>query len=74
MIYKSIQELINYAIAKQLIIPYDEFVVRNQLIDILKLSDWEDVDVCENNKGIDSILAEIADYACENHIIDDTVA
>ena len=40
MIYKAIQGLIAHAINTELITQDDVFVVRNQLMDILKLTDW----------------------------------
>ena len=45
MVYDLIQELIVYGINNKLITEDDEYVVRNQLMDIFKLDDWEDSDV-----------------------------
>ena len=42
MIYRAINGLIRHAIESDLITNDDIFVVRNQLMDILKLTDWND--------------------------------
>lgn len=73
MIYESIQKLINYAVSSRLITADDEFVVRNQLMDILQLSDWsepcsEKAECC----SVEELLEPIISYACENGIIQDT--
>lgn len=50
MVYDLIQELIVYGINNKLITEDDEYVVRNQLMDIFKLDDWEDSDVTNANE------------------------
>ena len=52
MVYDLIQELIVYGINNKLITEDDEYVVRNQLMDIFKLDDWEDSDVTNANESI----------------------
>lgn len=70
MIYKAIQGLIAHAINTELITQDDVFVVRNQLMDILKLTDWQ------YNKplsgSLEEILSVIIDYAVQAKIIEDT--
>ena len=72
MIYSAVQRLINYAIKNRLISEVDELVVRNELMDILRLTDWEDTQVSDGSETIDDILEPIIDYACEQKIIGDT--
>ncbi len=72
MIYGSLQKLINYGIKTNLIENCDIYVVRNQLMEALNLTDWEDREIIDNNESIDELLAPIIDYACENGIIADT--
>ena len=72
MIYSSVQKLIDYAVKKRLIETTDIYVVRNRLIDILKLSDWKENSAAWSDGEIDDILAPIIEYACENGIIEDT--
>lgn len=40
MIFNDVQKLIDYAIKKELITNDDIYVVRNQLMEALKLTDW----------------------------------
>ncbi len=72
MIYHSVQKLIDYAIDKELISSVDVYVVRNQLMDMLMLSDWKECTPEKTEESIDEILAPIVDYACEKGIISDT--
>lgn len=72
MICISTQRLINYGIENGLIDKADEIVVRNRYIDILGLTDWKDVEVSVEKISIDEILAPIVEYACKQHIIENT--
>ena len=70
MICKAVQGLIDHSVSSGLITEEDYFVVRNMIMDMLKLSDWED---CGSMKGTpEEILNIITDYACENRIIENT--
>lgn len=64
MICGPVQKLIDYAIKNELITSDDIYVVRNQLMEALKLTDWEDNDAVYSTPMIT--------YACENGIISDT--
>ena len=48
----------------------DIFVVRNQLMDILKLTDWNDKEPLTGN--IEELLEPLIDYAVKAGIIEDT--
>ncbi len=72
MIYKALQNLTEYALKCGLIENVDVYVVRNQLMEALSLSNWEDAEPDYTNQSIDELLAPIVDYACENGIIPDT--
>ena len=73
MIYDDIQRLISYALKNELIASDDIYVIRNQLMEALQLSEWEET--CEeyNGETIDEILAPLIEYACDNGIISDTI-
>ncbi len=73
MICGAVQTLINYGIKHHLITSADELVVRNELMDILCLTDWKDVAVSDQVETIDEILKPLVDYACKQGIITDTV-
>lgn len=74
MIYANIQKLINYSIDNNLIEKVDELVVRNQLMNALRVYDWQDETVQNNGESVDEILQPLIDYACENGVIEDTTA
>lgn len=70
MIYRAINGLIRHAIEADLITNDDIFVVRNQLMDILKLTDWNDKEPLTGN--IEELLEPLIDYAVKVGIIEDT--
>lgn len=70
MIYRAINGLIRHAIEADLITNDDIFVVRNQLMDILKLTDWNDKEPLTGN--IEELLELLIDYAVKAGIIEDT--
>ncbi len=73
-IYSYVQELIDYSVKCGLIESCDEYVVRNSVMNALKLADWETPEKTENIRTIDEILEDIVDYACESSVIEDTSA
>jgi len=70
MIYRAINGLIRHAIEADLITKDDIFVVRNQLMDILKLTDWNDKEPLTGN--IEELLEPLIDYAVKAGIIEDS--
>lgn len=74
----AIQQLIDYSVNSDLITRDDELVVRNMLMDALRVSDWEESsakDITEkSDASIDDILKPLIDYACEHGVIEDTTA
>ena len=71
MICGAIQNLIDYGIKNHLITDADEFVVRNDLMDALHLTDWKDSILTETSDTIDEILKPLVDYAVKQGIISD---
>lgn len=72
MICDAVQKLIDYAIKNEIITIDDLYVVRNQLMEVLQLTDWEENDAVYSGESIDEILDILIAYACENSIISDT--
>ena len=72
MICGAVQKLIDYAMKNALITIDDIYVVRNQLMEALKLSDWEENNAEYSGESIDELLLPLIGYACENSIIQDT--
>ncbi len=75
MICTDIQRLINYSIDNNLITKDDELVVRNMLMDALRVPEWDDdAGAAEPGNDIDEILAPLIDFACREGVIEDTAA
>lgn len=70
MIYQLIQQLIDQALAVQLIEQEDEIYARNQILSLLHLTDFKE-SVGETNLAIPDLLDEIVEYACVQGIIED---
>ncbi len=69
-IYKQIKRLINYGLEKGLINKEDELYVRNRLLEILKLDEYEEVETAaEKLANPQPILDEILDYAYEKGVL-----
>jgi UDPglucose--hexose-1-phosphate uridylyltransferase len=72
MIYQLIQQLINQAISTQLIEREDEIYARNQILSLLHLTEFKEVDAAgESNFDIPDLLDLIVDYACNQGIIEE---
>jgi UDPglucose--hexose-1-phosphate uridylyltransferase len=72
MIFQLIQQLINQAISVQLIERDDQIYVRNQIMSLLQLSEFHEVDQMDNRElAIQDILDLMVQYACENGVIED---
>lgn len=72
MICEDVQRLIDYAIENKLITPDDVYVIRNQLMEALGLSDWQECSGNYSGESIDDILAPLVSYAVESGMIADT--
>src|SRR5689334_5285786 len=72
MIDHVIQQLLNHALAVQLIQKEDEIYARNQILSLLQLTDFmESGPLTESGPSIPDLLDQIVDYACEQGIIED---
>lgn len=71
VIDQLIQQLINKAIAAQLIDCEDEIYARNQVLSLLRLVEFKDCEITESNLEIPDLLEQIVDFACEQGIIED---
>ncbi len=68
----TIQNLLDYAIAADLITKDDICVIRNQLMDVMGISDWQDNIGHVNKMEIDDILEDMLALAVEGGLIEDT--
>ena len=74
MIYDDIQRLISYALKNELITQDDIYVIRNQLMEVFQLTEWQESETECKDTTIDEILCPLVDYACQQKIIPDTTA
>lgn len=65
-INESISKLIKYGLNCGLLAKEDKVYAINQILDVLGLEDFEEVDVITAKDNLEDILAEILDYAYEN--------
>ena len=68
-IQARIKQLVNYGIEAELLTKEDRIYTTNLLLDLLKVTEYEDVEVGEGE--LEDILKDMLDYAFEHHIIDD---
>ncbi|MGL4773320.1 MAG: UDP-glucose--hexose-1-phosphate uridylyltransferase [Clostridium sp.] len=71
-IYSEISSLINYGIAKGLIEKEDKIYTTNKVLEVLRLFDFEEVEVKKEN-SIEAILNNILDWAVEKGLIEDNI-
>ncbi|MEO2077308.1 MAG: UDP-glucose--hexose-1-phosphate uridylyltransferase [Bacillus sp. (in: firmicutes)] len=72
MIDQLVQQLIDQALAVQLIEQEDQIYARNQILSLLGLTEFKEVDFAErSNLGIPDLLEEIVNYACQQGVIED---
>lgn len=72
MICKAVKRLIDYGVKNELITNDDIYVIRNQLMEALQLTDWTENDAAYEGESIDQLLRPLITYACEKGIISDT--
>lgn len=71
---QDLRRLIGYAKENKLIEAEDEYVIRNQLMEAMKLSDWEEGEAAYCGESVDELLEALISDACESGIISDTAA
>jgi UDPglucose--hexose-1-phosphate uridylyltransferase len=72
MIFQLIQQLMNQAISVQLIDRDDQIYVRNQIMSLLQLNEFPEVEQMDRRElAIEDILDLMIQYACEKGIIED---
>lgn len=70
-IYKEIKRLIQYGLKHELFDKYDEIFVRNSLLEVLNLDEYENFEIEDENLDIPTdILNNMLDYAFENGVLE----
>ena len=68
-IQARIKQLVNYGMKAELLMEEDRVYTTNLLLDLLKVTEYEDLEVEEAK--LEDILKDMLDYAFEQKIIDD---
>ena len=70
-IYREIKRLIQYGLKHELFTKDDEIFIRNGLLDVLNLDEYEDFEIDDENLNTPTeILGNILDYAFNNGILE----
>ncbi|WP_291259514.1 UDP-glucose--hexose-1-phosphate uridylyltransferase [Fusobacterium sp.] len=74
-IFKEIKLLLAFGLKNRLIGKYDEIIARNEILELLNIAEWEEIEITENEipDYPNEILKNICDYAVKNSIIEDTI-
>ncbi|MCQ8212875.1 UDP-glucose--hexose-1-phosphate uridylyltransferase [Cetobacterium somerae] len=73
MIFSLIQEVLNYALNKNLIDSSEEIYSRNLILDVLNIDDWK-IEKVKGERDIELILLDICKWAIINNLINDSPA
>ncbi|MBQ8584084.1 MAG: UDP-glucose--hexose-1-phosphate uridylyltransferase [Clostridia bacterium] len=72
MIYSAAERLVDYGLKHGLITPLDVYVVRNKIMDTLRLDSWEPTEASSDGYTADEVLEPLLKYAVEEGLIPDT--
>ncbi len=73
MIFNSIKKLVTYGLETGLITEEDKIFTTNELLELLNLDEYEEPEESYTDVDLESTLAEILDYACENGLLEDSI-
>lgn len=73
MIFNSIKKLVTYGLETGLITEEDRIFTTNELLELLNLDEYEEPEENYTDVDLESTLAEILDYACENGLLEDSI-
>jgi UDPglucose--hexose-1-phosphate uridylyltransferase len=71
MIFQLVKQLVEQALSTQLIEREDEIYARNQVLALLQLEEYKEVEIDASIPEIPDLLEQIVDYAVEQGIIED---
>ncbi|SDK18568.1 UDP-glucose--hexose-1-phosphate uridylyltransferase [Sediminibacillus albus] len=72
-VYRTISNLIDNAIKADLIEPCDRVYVRNQILGLLHLNDYQDEEGSGQQAAIPDLIEELVGTAVENNVIEDVL-
>ena len=69
MIYQAIKNLVQYGHDTGLITEEDRIYATNQILDVLKMDEYEEPREADEPVLLEDVLKELLDYACENGVV-----
>ncbi len=69
MIYQAIRKLVQYGLDMGLITEDDRIYATNQILDVLKLDEYEEPEWKDEPVELEAVLKELLDYACETGVL-----
>ena len=69
MVYGAVKKLVQYGLDTGLITEVDRIYATNQILDVLKLDDYEDTDISGETICLEQVLKELMDYAHETGVL-----
>ena len=70
---KRKKKLVTYGLETGLITEEDRIFTTNELLELLNLDEYEEPEETYTDVELESTLAEILDYACENGLLEDSI-
>ena len=70
MVYDAIKGLVEYGRNTGLLKEEDEIYARNQILEVLKLDEYEEPEGPVENSDLEKVLKELLDYACEAGVLE----
>ena len=71
MVYEAIKGLVQYGLDTGLITEVDAVYARNQILDVMKMDEYEETDGAAFEGGLEEILKVLMDYAHETGVLED---
>lgn len=69
MVYEAVKKLVQYGLNVGLITEVDRIYATNQILDVLKLDDYEDTELSGGPIVLENVLEELLDYAHETGVL-----
>ena len=73
MIEKQICELVKYALQKNLIQNEDVIYIKNRLLELFGIDDFEECQEVQKNVCLEEILKNMLDFACQKGLIENSI-
>lgn len=73
MVYEAIKKLVQYGVDTGLLSEVDRIYAVNQILDVLRLEEYEEPEQEYRDVNLEETLKELLDYACSQGIIEDSI-